>query len=148
MNIKSTKYFFVSLLTLLISWRLIITALVTFDVLTEDNVVFVNYAGILLIICLTMLTIFFLNNYSDIISQSQWLEGEIILKKRGVFNSFNRAEHYNFSYKTYFKLLDKNGTEHRLIGMFLEEDAINEQEEYQIKVRNKRIIDYKKIESS
>jgi len=147
MNIKSTKYFFISLFSVLILWRLVFTALITFDIILDNNAEFINYAGIILIICLTLLTVFFLNNYSDVIHQSQWLEGEIIIKKRGVFNSFNRAEHYNFSYKTYFKLKEASGDEHRLIGIFLEEDAIEENESYQLKVRNKRILEYKKIES-
>lgn len=143
MNIKSTKVFVSILVGSLIIWRVIYAVLSMFDIFTPEDGGYINYFMIILIISLTLLITFFLNNFTDYITKSYWVTGTLTLKKVGAFSTFNRAKNYDYQYKTYFKILDKENKEHYLYGMFLPEDCMIIDQCYTVKVRNKKILEIK-----
>lgn len=143
MNIKSTKFFAVLLVVLLVLWRVVYVILSAKGVFEQTQGTYINYSVIILLVCTALLTAYFINNYTDMISKSYWVTGNLVSKKRGAFNSFNRAQHYNYSRKTYFKFEDDQGKEHYLVGLFISEDRMMVDHTYTVRVRSKRIIDIK-----
>lgn len=137
MTIKSLTYFLTSSITCFIIWRIS-------HMLFLSNVItlpYGDYFALILIVMINLLLILYLTYFTDHIQKSEVITGTVIQLKKGVFNTFNRASKYGYSYKTYIKVKLKD-KEVYLIGYFLEDDAIITDNVYSFKIRSSKILDY------